>query len=127
MSIPTKEYQINELIDDYKRFLNKKIAALEQEYEKRLRKELTALGNKFDFFRSFIQTLSDDDIVNKPTNEVYKLYKSYCFRNKKLPLSQIEFSKCVTKWFNFSIVNKKVAGIKYRVFVPKKWLTPNST
>jgi len=56
-------------------------------------------------------------IENEPTNEVYKHYQEYCIRSNLQPLSNIEFSRQVNRYFGYSIVDKKIQGKKYRIFV----------
>ena len=56
-------------------------------------------------------------IENEPTNKVYKKYQEYCIANSLTPLSNGEFSKQVKKHFDFVIVDKKIQGKKYRIFV----------
>ena len=56
-------------------------------------------------------------IENEPTNQVYKKYQEYCIANSLSPLSSGEFSKQVNKYFNFRIIDKKISGKKYRIFV----------
>lgn len=57
------------------------------------------------------------EIENEPTNKVYKKYQEYCIANTLTPLSNGEFSKQVKKHFDFVIVDKKIQGKKYRIFV----------
>lgn len=57
------------------------------------------------------------EIENEPTNKVYKKYQEYCIANSLTPLSNGEFSKQVKKHFDFVIVDKKIQGKKYRIFV----------
>ena len=59
----------------------------------------------------------EGEIENEPTNKVYKKYQEYCIANTLTPLSNGEFSKQVKKHFDFQIVDKKVQGKKYRIFV----------
>ena len=56
-------------------------------------------------------------IENESTNKVYKKYQEYCIANSLTPLSNGEFSKQVKKHFDFVIVDKKIQGKKYRIFV----------
>ena len=56
-------------------------------------------------------------IENEPTSKVYKKYQEYCIANTLTPLSNGEFSKQVKKHFDFAIVDKKIQGKKYRIFV----------
>ena len=57
------------------------------------------------------------NIEGEPTNKVYKKYQEYCIANSLTPLSNGEFSKQVKKHFDFVIVDKKISGKKYRIFV----------
>jgi putative DNA primase/helicase len=56
-------------------------------------------------------------ILNEPTNKVYRSYQEYCIRDNLQPLSNIEFSKQVKRYFNLAITDKKINGSKYRIFV----------
>lgn len=56
-------------------------------------------------------------IENEPTNNVYKKYQEYCIANTLTPMSNGEFSKQVKKHFDFQIIDKKINGKKYRIFV----------
>ena len=59
----------------------------------------------------------DFEFENEPTNKVYKRYQEYCLSNTLTQMSNGEFSKQVKKHFNFAIVDKKIQGKKYRIFV----------
>ena len=63
------------------------------------------------FFKEDIQ------IINEPTNEVYKKYNEFCLANSFTPMSNIEFSKQVKKHYNLEIKSKSINGKKYRIFV----------
>lgn len=65
----------------------------------------------------------DPKIENEPTNKVYQSYYEFCISNNFQPLSNIEFSKQVKKYYDMEVVNKTVKGRKYRVFVSKGELT----
>lgn len=65
----------------------------------------------------FFKEVGEDEIENEPTKDVYKRYQVYCAENNFQPLSNIEFSKQVKKRFNFEIIDKKIDGKKYRIFV----------
>lgn len=67
----------------------------------------------------FFKEVGQDEIENEPTNQVYKRYQEYCLANNLQPLSNIEFSKQVKKKFNFEIVDKKIDGKKYRIFIAR--------
>lgn len=66
------------------------------------------------FFKEDIQ------IVNEPTNEVYKKYNEFCLANSFTPMSNIEFSKQVKKHYNLEIKSKSIGGKKYRIFVKRE-------
>lgn len=65
------------------------------------------------FFKEDIQ------IVNEPTNEVYKKYNEFCLANSFTPMSNIEFSKQVKKHYDLEIKSKSIGGKKYRIFMKK--------
>jgi putative DNA primase/helicase len=67
------------------------------------------------FFKEAIR--EEIKIENEPTNEVYKHYQEYCIRSNLQPLSNIEFSKQVKRYFNFEVADKKIQGKKYRIFI----------
>ncbi len=56
-------------------------------------------------------------IENEPTNKVYKRYLEFCLSNSLQPMSNIEFSKQVNRILNLTIIDKKINGKKYRIFV----------
>lgn len=66
-----------------------------------------------------LDMLSDIDVYNQPTNKVYKQYQEYCISNNLNALSAGEFSKQVKFYFNCEIINKKIHGKKYRIFINK--------
>lgn len=65
----------------------------------------------------FFKEVGIDEIENEPTKDVYKKYQEYCLANNLQPMSNIEFSKQVKKKFDFEIIDKKINGTKYRLFV----------
>lgn len=62
----------------------------------------------------------EDTILNEPTRKVYMKYTEFCLENSFSPMSNIEFSKQVKKYFDFDIVNKTIRGKKNRIFVKKE-------
>ena len=68
----------------------------------------------------FFRECEDEDfqIENEPTNKVYKRYQEFCLANSFQPMSSIEFSKQVNRILNMKIIDKKISGKKYRIFVP---------
>jgi putative DNA primase/helicase len=65
----------------------------------------------------FFKEVEVDEIVNEPTNEVYRKYTEFCLANNFNAMSNVEFSKQVKKRFELEIVNKTIKGKKYRIFV----------
>jgi len=66
----------------------------------------------------FINEIGLDGIENEPTKTVYRKYKEYCIANNFQALSNIEFSRQITKRCGFTIVDKWISRLgKCRVFV----------
>lgn len=66
----------------------------------------------------FIKEIGLDGIENEPTKTVYRKYKEYCISNNFQALSNIEFSRQITKRCGFTVVDKWIPRIgKSRVFV----------
>lgn len=61
----------------------------------------------------------DPKIENEPTNKVYRQYSEFCTINNFSPMSNIEFSKQVKKKYGLEVINRKIRGKKYRVFVKR--------
>ena len=68
----------------------------------------------------FFEEIEDHEIVNEPTKNVYKRYQEFCIVNELQPISNIEFSRQITKRLDLEIINKKINGEKYRIFVKKE-------
>ena len=56
-------------------------------------------------------------IENEPTSKVYREYQEYCITNSLTTMSAGEFSKQVKKHFDLVIVDRRIQGKKYRIFV----------
>ncbi len=69
------------------------------------------------FNDSFLDEISIDEIENQPTNKVYKRYQEHCEGKGIKPISNIAFSKMVKRKFGVRIVDRKIKGVKYRIFV----------
>lgn len=68
---------------------------------------------------AFLETKNVDDIVNQPTQQIYRQYTEYCLANNLQALSNIEFSRFVKRRLGLEIVDKRVEGKKFRVFTSK--------
>lgn len=72
---------------------------------------------------SFLAEQDEDDIVNEPTSEVYKLYKAFCYTGNYQPLTPITFSKQVCKALNLYTKQQRVkalGGKNCQVFLRKE-------
>lgn len=67
----------------------------------------------------FLNTLTTLDVINKPTKEIYKRYYDFCMGNEIATIGKVYFSKMVKEKFDIDIVDKKIKGKKYRIFVAK--------
>jgi putative DNA primase/helicase len=65
----------------------------------------------------FFKEVDVDEIINEPTKDVYQKYNEFCLANSFTPMSNIEFSKQIKRFYDLDIVNKTVKGKKYRIFV----------
>lgn len=65
----------------------------------------------------YLSLINEENIVNIPTFKVYEAYKRYCIKYKIDYISHGEFSKQVKKYYGFMIIDKKIDGKKYRIFV----------
>lgn len=61
----------------------------------------------------------ENEIINQTTGDAYKHYNEYCLANGMNPMSKIEFSKQIKKRLDLDIVDRKISGKKYRIFVEK--------
>jgi len=86
----------------------------------RVERELEEYEESNNPIIGFFKEISEEEIENEPTKEVYKRYTVYCAENNFQPLSRIEFSRQVTRRFDYEIVDKRIDGKKYRVFQKKE-------
>ena len=68
---------------------------------------------------SFFKEIDVSEIENEPTNEVYKKYQEFCISTSLQAISAGEFTKQVKSYFNLEVMQKKIKGKKYRIFVSK--------
>ena len=59
-------------------------------------------------------------VYDETTTKVYQQYYEFCIKNNYTPMSNIEFSKQVRKFFNADIIDKTIKGKKYRIFKEKE-------
>lgn len=107
------EYLINIGLAGLKRvLLNRKFTSCE-----RIELELSNYEKENNPIIGFLEETVISDIENQPTKSVYKEYCSFCISNNLLPMSNIEFSKNIKKRLDLEIVDRRIDGRKYRVFV----------
>lgn len=109
------EYLINLGIAGLKRILkNQKFTT-----STKVQGELDDYKQRNNPILGFIQECEDEEfqIENEPTNKVYKRYQEYCLASSLQPMSNIEFSKQMNRIMNMKIIDKKISGKKYRIFV----------
>lgn len=106
------EYLILLGIKGLKRVLKNKRFTKASQVEKELIEYEKSNNPIIGFFEEF-----ETEIENEVTSEVYKNYTQYCLINGLQALSHIEFSRQINRRFNFKIIDKKVDGNKYRIFV----------
>lgn len=109
------EYMIKIGLEGLKRVtLNQKFTS-----SKRVEQELEEYEESNNPIIGFYKEVGIEEIENEPTKDVYKKYQEYCLANNLQALSNIEFSKQVKRKFDFDIIDKKIDGVKYRLFVRK--------
>lgn len=109
------EYLIQIGIQGLKRVLiNRKYTT-----SKKVQEELTEYEETNNPILGFFRECDNEEykIENESTSTVYKKYQEYCIANTLTPMSNGEFSKQVKKRFGFAIVDKKINGKKYRIFM----------
>ena len=65
----------------------------------------------------FFKEIDVDEIENNSTKEVYKKYNEFCLSNNFTPMSNIEFSRKIKKYFNFDITRKMIKGKAIKIFI----------
>lgn len=65
----------------------------------------------------FLQCCEDFQIEGTPTNVAYAKYQDYCTEHNLGLLNKGEFSKQIKRCLGLSIIDKKIQGKKYRIFV----------
>lgn len=86
---------------------------------KRVQKELDEYEENNNPIIGFVRECEDEDfqIENEPTYKVYKRYQEFCLANSLQAMSNIEFSKQVNRILHFKVIDKKLNGKKFRIFV----------
>lgn len=85
----------------------------------KVQKELEEYEENNNPVISFFKEVGESTIENEATGTVFRKYTEFCIANGFQPMSKIELSKQVKKYFDFDIVTRKVKGTRYKVFVKK--------
>lgn len=83
----------------------------------KVKRELEEYEENNNPILGFFKEHGEDEFLNHQTSEVYKKYTEFCIKNNFTAMSNIEFSKQVKKHFEFNITDKKINGIKCRIFI----------
>lgn len=67
----------------------------------------------------FFKEVDESEIENEPAKDVYRKYNEFCIANSFTPMSNIEFSKQVLKFYDLEIRVRKVNGKSVRLFATK--------
>lgn len=65
----------------------------------------------------FFKDIDINDVLNKSTKAVYTRYSEFCLAGNFQPMSNVEFSKQIKKYFDVEIISKRVKGDVCRIFV----------
>lgn len=68
---------------------------------------------------SFFNEVDENEIVNEPTSKVYRKYNEFCINNNFNPMSNIEFSRKVVKYFDYEIKLKMIDGKRFKIYALK--------
>lgn len=68
---------------------------------------------------SFFNEVDETEIVNEPTSKVYRKYNEFCINNNFTPMSNIEFSRKVVKYFDLEIKRKMIDRKNYKIYASK--------
>lgn len=109
------EYMIQLGIKGLKRVLKNRKFTVSQ----RVQKELEEYEQNNNPILLFFKEIKIEDVENNATKDVYKKYNEFCIANSFQPMSNIEFSKQVKKYYDMDIVDKTIKRVKYRIFVRK--------
>lgn len=109
------EYLINVGLKGLKRVLENRKFTISEKVEK----EIQEYEENNNPILSFFKEVGQNQIENEPTKNVYKKYQEYCIVNSLQPMSNIEFSRQINKRFDFTVIDRKIDGKKYRIFMKK--------
>lgn len=107
------EYLIQIGLDGLSRVLdNRRFTTSEK-----VQKELEEYEENNNPILLFFKEIEEDDILNNSTVEIYKKYNEFCLSNNFTPMSNIEFSRKVKKFYDLDISRKMIKGKIIKIFV----------
>ena len=83
----------------------------------KVQKQLDGYEEENNPILAFLNDCELDEIENEPTNEVYKRYTVFCAENSMQPMGNVVFTKQVCKRLNLRVIQKRINGIKVRVYI----------
>lgn len=87
---------------------------------KKVERELAEFEKNNNPVLMFFDDLRRSDVVGQPTKDVYIQYQVFCAENNFTPMSNIEFSKQINKYFDTEVVQRRIDGKNYKVFTTKE-------
>ncbi|MFL2104158.1 phage/plasmid primase, P4 family [Mycobacteroides abscessus] len=109
------EYLIKIAIQGLKRVLDNNKFTISKAVEK----EIEEYEEENNPILGFLKSVDRSGLEDQPTKDTFLKYSEYCINNGLTAMSNIQFSKEIKKFYGFDIVDKKIDGRKYRVFVSK--------
>ena len=83
----------------------------------KVKKQLRSYEEENNPIISFINEVGRNEIVNEPTNDVYKRYTVFCNENSMQAMGAQSFTKQVCKRLNLGITQKRVGNERFRIYV----------
>ena len=107
------EYLIQLGVKALKRVLENEAFTICDEVKKELDEYQLSANPILNFFMELDR---ETEVVGTPTKELYIRYDIWCIENGVKKISNIEFSRVVKRHYKVTIKDKKVGGVKKRVF-----------
>ena len=107
------EYLIQLGVKALKRVLENETFTICDEVKKELDEYQLSANPILNFFMELDR---ETEVVGTPTKELYIRYDVWCIENGVKKISNIEFSRVVKRHYKVTIKDKKVGGVKKRVF-----------
>ena len=85
-------------------------------YSEKVSNELKEYEEENNPIAAFIQDQGENMIESELTSDVYKRYQVFCADNALTPMSNIVFSKQITKRLKLNIRQKKINGQVKKIF-----------